>query len=734
MSGSQLDAAMSDFVEPETEKPVDAPMYRVDMTLKVPVSKHHAGLWKSRIDAGKQKLKPRIDAWDEAIRYYNNSQLEHRQSVDGGSGNRYYSKRRNNVWSETENVVYANVQAIMPAVFAKNPQVSLTTAKTEIQPFVATLQRLTNTLATLSSAPGLNLQVHAEQCVVATELCNLGWLTYGYTTRADSSIVTVDELNRISNDLVKAKDQKTIMELEGQLMALEEELDIANPAGPFVRYMPPHDVVVDPDSAVPDYSDAKWIAFREVYPTSYLNAKFGKKDKDGKWMSVYQPTSVLLASAKTDKADEYANFKLFTTSDAKDYGYDDKKQLDRASRTVCWRVFDRVTRRVYLFADNKWDWPIWAVNDPYGLPGFFPAEPMFYNITAIGNSAHGNVVYYLDQQDALNEIADEKRRARQDLKETFLFNDKMDRESVVKWLQGGDGNAQGVKVPEGSSLKDMLYPKPNTMMQALPLFDPNPIYQAIDRLSGVSEVLRNAQFKTNTTNKAIERYDANTAMRLDARISRIEDVLGKVMFGVAFLCAQFMTAQEVTNIIGQEGAAQWQNYDAAELRDLFSAQAVGGSTQKPTSQQRKQQAMELAEIFARFVQIAPLTAIQTTLQVLNSAFDEINLPPNLFEGLAAEVEAAMQRGNSTQGGGDGGSGDQSASTEGGNGGSASSDDAEAMMAQVAEMIDSLPPEAKMALGQAMAQGAPVSEALPEVLAMVQGGEEQQTTQQQGMVQ
>ena len=46
------------------------------------------------------------------------------------------------------------------------------------------------------------------------------------------------------------------------------------------------------------------------------------------------------------------------------------------------------------------------------------------------------------------------------------------------------------------------------------------------------------------------------------------------------------------------------------------------------------------------------------------------------------------------------------------------------MEEVAATVDSLPPEAKVALGNALAAGAPVSEALPEVIRMLNGGRAQ----------
>lgn len=684
------------------------PSYRVDPATKIPVSKHYGKLWEGRIQASCTNRKVHEEAWDEAVRYYNNSQLDHREGGrDGVSGNRYFAKRRNTQWSETENIVYANVRSVMPAVYAKNPQVEFTCANEEMRDFVQTLEDVVNTLASRKTAPGLNLKVHAQQAVLCAEVTNLAWLEYGYVLRENSSLAVEQELQELSQQLVDAKDAKTIREIEGRLMALEESANIVSPPGPYVRYKFASQVVVDPDATMPDFSDAKWMAIDEIYPTDYLNARYGEKQEDGTVKSIYQPTHVLTGSSSTD--DDIKNFKLLKDdAEAHAYGYKDRTSLQKAYRTRCWRILDKTTRRVFLYADNKWDWPIWVENDPYGLPGFFNLRAVYFNTSPVGAYARSNVAYYLDQQDGINEIHDEWRRARLDQKENFLFDNNFDREAIEAWLKGPSNTARGVDVPEGKSLKDALFQKPNVLMNAMPLFDPSRLYQAADKVSGVTDVLRAAQFKTNTTNKAIENYNSSTAMRLDEKIDAIEDAVGEVGYGISFLCAQFMPQEDVAKLIGAERAQKWMNYTAQELRDAYSCQAVGGSTQKPSSSAKKQQALETGKILSSMTQFAPSTIIETTLSLFDEAFDELSLPPNWTDRVREEAQTAMRRGSSDVSG-SGGDGAAGGSSEGAGVG----------LEQIAAAVDMLPPEAKVALGQAIAKGVPVAEALPEVLRLVE---------------
>jgi hypothetical protein len=450
------------------------------------------------------------------------------------------------------------------------------------------------------------------------------------------------------------------------------------------------------------------MAVETYFPTDYLNAKYARKNEEGQYMSLYEPTHVFMAGEGSNEAD-LASFKLFDKDvEAHSYGYENKEQLRRAGRTKCWRIYDRVLRRVYLYADNRWDIPIWVENDPYGFPDMFPFEPLFFNTTPMSPYARSNVTYYLDQQDAVNEIHDEFRRARQDVKENVLFDSVFDRATIEAWLKGSGPNAQGVRVPDGKKLSEMILEKPNSMLRAAALFDISRPMQSIDRISGVSDVLRGVQFKTNTTNKAIENYNSSTAQRLDEKIDAIEDFLGRVLYKVGFLCAQFMPADQVQRLIG-EHAAQWQNYAAIDLQSMFTCTAIGGSTQKPTSAAKKQQALEMAEVLTKLGQFSPTVVAEIILTLFDEAFDEVELPPDAFERIMKEAEAVLQRGNSVQGAG-------SPDTTG-----------PADLQQIAALIDSWPVPAKTALGNAIAQGVPIAEAVQEIAQTLE-----QAPSQQGM--
>ena len=54
------------------------PVYQVVGESKIPVSKSHGKVWKSRMQSGIAKIKDVEDAWRESMRYYDNDQTPHR--------------------------------------------------------------------------------------------------------------------------------------------------------------------------------------------------------------------------------------------------------------------------------------------------------------------------------------------------------------------------------------------------------------------------------------------------------------------------------------------------------------------------------------------------------------------------------------------------------------------------------------------------------------------------------
>jgi hypothetical protein len=89
-------------------------------------------------------------------------------------------------------------------------------------------------------------------------------------------------------------------------------------------------------------------------------------------------------------------------------------------------------------------------------------------------------------------------------------------------------------------------------MQHPELFDTASKFAAVNRLTGISDAQKGAQFKTNTTNDAIDFYQKNVDIRVDEKIDAIEDWIGMIAWQVLQMVAQHWSVEDVAAIIGQE--------------------------------------------------------------------------------------------------------------------------------------------------------------------------------------
>lgn len=691
------------------------PVYQVVSTdSKIPVAKAHGKLWQSRKKQALSKRKTReLDqAWDEALCYYRNDQTKHRAEGDGDSeGSEELARRMYRRFSETENIVFANTSALVPLLYAKNPSAEFTANDPEDAQLATTLKMLMARLMSKKAAPGINLKQKVRKSVVMCTLTNAAYMEIGYTFREQSSDQALQDLGKLSQELIKAKTPEDIRAVEGRIEALEATVDLLRPAGPWAKFRRPHDVLVDPDALEDDHSDGRWMMIREYISTAYLNARF-RQTKEGAKMSLYKPTHVVKASEDGDNSAEHEinNYTLFDTSEkagAASFGYGDEQSYQRAQRTMCWWVWDKITRRVLLYADNDWEWPIWVWDDPYTLQGFFPLYKLQFYTDPEEPMSKGEVTYYLDQQDAINQINSEFKQARQWARRNLFFDkNKVSKDEVERMLKGDEDVAVGVDVPEGMNLKDFVQAIVPPSMQFVQLFDKKPILEAIDRVSSVQPVMRGVEFKTNTTNQAINTYNSMQQTRTDEKIDAVEDYIGQIAWGMAQLCLQFMSKEQVATLIGETAAATWVTMSPDEIAATIQMTVVGGSTQKQTSEAKKQQALQMGQVLGQFVNAAPKPVISVMLETMRGAFNDV-IPDEHWQMIMQQVAGTPDQGSAPPAAAEGGAPPQ----QGAGGGAPAQGDP---IAAIEQVVDALPPEAKQALGMAMARGVPVREALTRI--------------------
>ena len=705
---ANIDASLGDD-KPVRRRKKREPTYRVVGDSKIPVSKATGKMWKSRVSQAKSHTEDVREAWAEAIRYFENDQLEHRVRQQFASGNTLGNQKLNSNITETENVVFANVTTMVPALYARNPEAEFT-SNVESKKRLATItERLVNVLGGRKAAPGINLKPKAKRSVVTCLLTNRAWIKIGWTAKQESSEQALEDLAKLAKQLEKAKDTKKIVEVEGKIQALEESIDILQPSGPFANVKSPFEIHVDPSAKEIDLSDANWLIEEDILPTEFILAKYAKrKGKSNEFRSIYAPTHIMkvsLGEQNDDDNNSADNFSIFEEGKdtAKSFGFNDEIAFEKAKMTKVFKVYDKVTRRVLMFNSKDWTWPIWVWDDPDRLDTFYPFYPLTFFESPNGPLTKGEVSYYLDQQDAINEITDETRRARRWGRRNIFYNSNvLSQEDATIVLNGDDGTARGLNVPIETRLSDVIGSIPPPSIQFDQLFNKEDYYRAIDRISSVGTVLRGEQFKTNTNQAAVQANSQAANMRVDEKGDQIEDWIGAIYWGVAQLCLQNMPVEQVVELVGEEAQEVWENLSQEEIGSL-SLIVLGGSTKKPTSAAKKEEALEFGQVLGQFVNAAPGPVLKVMLQVMEKAFDEVTMREEDWTELIESIE--QQAGGEQQGQGQ----------------QQGQDVAGASPEQLQEMLAQLPPEVKQQVQSAIQSGVSPQKALQGAMQQASNG-------------
>ena len=94
--------------------------------------------------------------------------------------------------------------------------------------------------------------------------------------------------------------------------------------------------------------------------------------------------------------------------------------------------------------------------------------------------AKGEVSYYLDQQDQINEINDEKRRALLWARSNIFYNPEtgITQEIADRILKGPDATATPLKLPEGMKGTEAIFSIPPPSTAFTQLFDKKDLYES----------------------------------------------------------------------------------------------------------------------------------------------------------------------------------------------------------------------------------------------------------------
>lgn len=682
------------------------PLYQIFEGSRIAVGSATGKMWRRKIDAAMAAYEHMYVVWEDCFKYYNNDQNKDSGGPDGnfhrGDG--------------TENIVFSNLNIMLPATYSKDPDISCSTTDEKDQPFCNALEALINVL--FKTRKGIQAKPKIKKGAGIGLLTNCGVLKMSFTKKDDSREFAVNEMNRITEELAKAKKQEQIQDLYGQLEALEQNLEVLEPSGFGLGNVLPHNLIIDPNAEQSDGMDAAWMAERVFLPTASLTQRFTKREEgedgeEGARKLIYKPTHKA-KFAEGGNRDDGMGVVMEAFEQAGNlptsHTEDERSAYINMYFTECYFVWDRITRRLFLFEKDDWEWPIWVWDDPLKITRFFPYFVIAFSLSTGGTVSAGETAYILDQQDEINDINRQKSRIRRSLFNFFFYNsdkiDKADAEKFIKAIRGeitGDEDVLvGIRAGEmkvSECIETFLPPS----AQYEPYFDKAPILDSINRITNTSDALRGTQFKTNTNVASVKSYEQSMRVSVGAKVDVIEDTVADLAHAMAEVAVQEWDQDVVAGYIGAELASGWAQMDLAQFNAQYTVTLVAGSMEKATSAFKKQEAIEVVQAVGQFAQAAPATTLMIMLKVLEKAFTEVVIKPEDWKAMQAEIAQLSQ---------------QQAAPAGGTGGEGEGGDDEAKRQALEELkaaAEKLPPEDQETVIQMHQRG----DSEEEILAFVQ---------------
>ena len=686
------------------------PLYQIFEGSRIAVSRSVGKMWQKKFEAATKAYEEVRKVHEDVFRYYNNNQAKDLTSPRG------MFKRGDG----TENVIFSNMNVMLPAVYGKDPNITCSTSDEQDQPLCDAMQALLNAIFRRKSAPGINAKPKIKRAAGLGLLTNNGVLKLDYTQKDDSREVALREMTQISTELEKTKDLAGVERLYGRLEALEQNMEVLQASGPQLNVVLPHCLTIDPYAESSDGMDAQWMGEEVYISTASLMARYTKENPEDEGddetrVLVYKPTH----KAKFAEGGSRDNNLGFVLEAAEPSVTEVVSHTDEQRRaylnlyyTQCYYIWDISLRRVMLFHKDDWTWPLWVWDDPLGLSRFYPYFMINFAFSTGGTISVGETAYYLDQQDNINDINRQMNRIRRSVFDFFFYNsDKVDETEVEQFLKTlrGDGTWNrkilGVRAGE-QKISDMIQAFAPPQIEYEQLFNKQTELEAINRLTNTSDALRGVQFKTNTNTTAVNTYQEAMRLSVGAKVDVVEDAVADIAQALAELCIKNMSSEEVAGLIGPALAQGFRNMPVQEFNSQYSVQLVAGSMEKPNSTFKKKEAIELTQAVGQFAKAAPGSTLRIMLKVLQQAFTEIVMKKEDWAAIDQEIQANLSRGVSDGSGGGGEGGD---------------------LQQAAQQ---LPDEVKAQVVQMKQQGASDQEILAFIQEHVNNGTQRQTTGQQ----
>jgi len=529
--------------------------------------KEHIKKWFERIEAAKKH--------DE---FFRNRWVEDRKVVRGEYDT-----------PVSVNLVGAILAVLAGFLYAKNPDVSVTPSDSVDSGHISEYRQFGKTIEIVVSRlfKDANLKRQAKRWIRGAQSVGIGWLKIMMQTRTEKEPLMFERINDLQDQIeriqtkqirLKIGDEEEgilLSELESNVLAAQEKLEITIAEGLVIDYMNPADVIIASECGeVENYLAAPWICFANYKNEDEILAITGwSTQEEIGWLK----TANRYFKRPRVSGDEGEGVAAYIKISNEDTESTDGFYL----AFEVWSLSDGVVYTLIEGCDQRWARPKYA---PITGRRFYPNFALAFHYVDGERYPQSPAGKLKKLAEEYNETRSDLRVHRQRAKPGSIFNENLvDPDSVKKIEKGVIGEYIPVKLTHRDTDINQVFHDKKYPPIDIGLYDTTPIIRDMEKVSGAQEALQSSQAIVEKTATEAEIQEAGRSARTGTSKDDLEDELTEVSEYVVQLALQQLDMADAERYAGP--GAVWMDLTTDEVLRLFVVTVKAGSTGKPQAKQ-----------------------------------------------------------------------------------------------------------------------------------------------------
>jgi hypothetical protein len=553
------------------------------------------------------------------------------------------------------------INGLTDLTYMQNPTLEFTGLDKQSEEQAKVFQTIIEGMLRINSLSNLNLKQTCTKAIFYGHLTNLGVCRLVYQDKKGSLDKVRDDYNVLMNEIQQEEDQERAQRLYAMLENVLSQAMYRGEFGVTLKHVAPNNIYFDPDTTQTDLTDCKFLFEREYIDQDYIKAQYltykEVENEDGEIVTTDE--LVFKYNQEVTYSSEKGNKLNSSIQSAQSMIYDqimsdeneEQAKIKRENTIPCIWVFDKAMRRVYLYPEGDFSTPFWVWEDELALSRFFHHFVLSFSQDMQSLIQDGEASFYIPYQTEFNIVERQRKLIRKGMFDIIIYDSQaIEEEEVTKILD------EALKTDTGAGFKSIKARLKGSSIDAVlrPLIMPgahsgNFLENRIDEQkvfdqARTTKSMTGGEYRTNTTNKAIEKYEENMNVRSDGMADRIENFIEQILWAVTEIVVSKYTKEDIALYVPQAIAEKFVPTDIQTLHRNFEMSIAAGSMEKPTSNSKRKEAMQILQILGQFGGQLPGTIATIVLKIIKNFVQVGVITDEDFMKLEKELEAQMQRG------------------------------------------------------------------------------------------